>query len=79
MGSLIIPAFQERVRTKPCEPPESHHWTYPFNHFESTPQAITNDKTFLTLQYALPTIRYLISYASIFPPVSTGDGLRHVM
>ena len=25
-GSLIVPAFQERVRTNPCEPPESHYW-----------------------------------------------------
>ena len=29
MGSLIIPAFQERVRTNPCEPPESHYCLLP--------------------------------------------------
>ena len=25
-GSPIIPTLQERVRTNPCEPPESQHW-----------------------------------------------------
>ena len=50
-GFADYPAFQERVCTNPCEPPESHHYLYYHNGLKHLPVVVAQfDERCVTYQ-----------------------------